>query len=286
MEVVSNDVAGLPFLTGEQALEYAAGQQGALEELHAQNLETLSTLEDSVSTQVGDHVEASHQTLLELLSQNQVDIDSTTAENAAAFDEMGLIYGDSLRLTGESVQGEMDAWVAPLEAQNQVFTGEVEAQLQTRHAEAEEGLEGALQEQVTTLEQEAAEVGDHIDAEPVTEETRATLREICEQSLDAMEGMGTDENQLFNALRKIEDHSETPNYSAAVEEKWTDINGSGIGSLNYWMVDDLNSREYKIWKKVLRGEDGRGSRLRTRLLHGLVQRRRRADRDHSSNSVE
>lgn len=261
VDTVSQAVSTLPLVTGEEAEEYVADQEVALQDLHQENLATLGSLVDTTTTELTQQVDTGRVQLQTLLSENQTDIEGVTATKVESFNEMGVAYSDSLGGMSDAIQGEMQLWTDPLESQSSDFVEAAETSLQTQHDSADEELSQSLGQYEECLDEQVAEVGEHVEADPAGAPADETLEKICEDSKDSIAGMGTKENKLYNALRLIEDKKKSPEFAAAVESKWSDVNRSDNESLLEWIDGDMDGREYRIAYNYYKGNTSKAAEL-------------------------
>jgi DNA uptake protein ComE-like DNA-binding protein len=261
VETVGNQVAVLPMVTGGEAAKYVADQEVALRTLHEENLGTLDNLVQTTTDELTTQVETGHTQLQTLLGENQADIETITSTKVESFNEMGVAYSGSLSGTSDAVQAEMQLWTEPLEGQSTVFLEEAETRLQTQHEVADQELSSSLAGYEEGLASQVAEVGENVEADAAGEPADETLEKICEDSKDSIAGVGTKENKLYNALRKIEDKKKNPHFAAAVESKWSDINTSDNESLLEWIDGDMDGREYRIAYNYYKGDTSKAAEL-------------------------
>ena len=253
-------IDGGQFLDATTAQDLVAEQLAALETADAANTASLDQLRaDSVS-----NVTSAMTTQIDALAAFGTDA-ATVAERLSTEKSDALIaIGDRFALglgaLAESVRASVTAYTAPLGPDLDTYVAGIEASIQTKLTESDARLGAQLAVYQGELNTEINTYASNINPGPVADGLETKLSSICSDAWSAMRGMGTDEDKLFNALRRIE----TPAMGEATELMWTRVHSGGSGvraTLRGFMADDLDEGELAIGNAYLAGRRAEGARL-------------------------
>lgn len=237
----------------EPLLTAAAAQ---LEGLSGSQLGQLSALLAEMITAFAEGSAATQEGVAFFLHAATQAIDGTVAQKAAGFQNIGARFAESVRLLGPSVSTTVAQWIQPLAGNlagqaGQIRTlsnttlGQAKGQLTTGHSDYVKEQQGVVSGFLAKIKPKAIAAG---------QSAGAAAQDRAKQAFQAMRGMGTDENGLFNALRNMKQGE-----PAVTKEEFLKI-GDG-NSLESWMADELSDDEYSIGIAHLNRDHGRAARL-------------------------
>lgn len=230
--------------------------EAQLEGLSSSQLAQLGALLGEMLAAFSAGSAATREGLAFFLSAATQAIDGTVAQKAAGFQTIGVRFAESVQVLGPSVSTTVAQWVQPIggglssqatqiRSLSNTTLGKAKAELKTGHDEyvgQQESVVGGFMAKITP---KAIAAG---------QSAGAAAQDRAKQAFQAMRGMGTDENGLFNALRGMKEGE-----PAVTKEEFRKI-GDG-NSLESWMADELSDDEYEIGIAHLHRQHGRAARL-------------------------
>lgn len=256
MQALNEGLPDTSFIPADEGERFLEGMQTELEGIHAQHLQRLAELRSRISDDWNLEAQELLTRVEAIESGNTEETARIRGELQATLEQTGTRFGDSMTEAGAAVDTAMQQYTAPmiqeLEAWRETCRAELEAQLETTRT----NIEGELQTYEGELQTEVDQFAENIDPSSAIANVESELRDICRDSYSAMRGMGTDENKLFNALRK----ASTALKGRAVRHMWT-LQYPTSGSLQSWLVDDLGDDELDIAETYLAGNTAEAARM-------------------------
>lgn len=253
-------LAAADFLTASDVQRFVENNRARLESLRASNETLLCDLGDQAAAALDASLQAQLDALGDMATTAELEAGTVGGEKVAALQAIGTAFNASLDITAGSVDDVITAYLDPFGADLDRHTAQVELELQTKLTESDDRLGTQLSTYNGQLTTEMAAYGNNINVAGVDAVLEPRLRSLCREAWDAMRGMGTDEDKLFNALRTLE----TPLQGDAVDVMWPRVHSGASGvrrTIWTFMNDDLDSGEYRIGAAYLNGNRAEGARL-------------------------
>ncbi|MFT4623830.1 MAG: hypothetical protein ACI8PZ_002486, partial [Myxococcota bacterium] len=250
--------AGVPegFVSRELAEEWFAAQEDELLSFHDGNIAHLEGLRDQAVGTFEEDVAEDLGHIQTLVSDNSAEAATLADEKAGAIEEAALTFGQSMILVGGAVDSAMAAWVPPQQQNVEGYIAQCESALGVKLEETIAEFGRLETEYRGTLQGEITNFVANVNVEAAVAGVEAELQGMAENAYSAMRGWGTDENKLFNALRKCT----TALKGEALKQMWR-LQYPSSGSLWSWLDDDLTSSEMGVAEAYLAGNTAEGARL-------------------------